>query len=148
MQISSYLQETLLRHLFTGVPYTAPSTVYLGLCTANPTPENIAASEVQNDSNGDVNYLRQALSLVSPQGKQIALPPGVYQPASSNNTNSVSFAEPSIQATLYYVPYMAIYDALTGGNLMFFSKLPFLFERTDGGSTLDFPIGNIKVYFI
>jgi hypothetical protein len=145
MKMSTYLQQALLNHLFNGVPYTAPAAIYMGLCESNPTPDNIVTSEVQVAL--DSGYARQLIDLSNITSSVAANPPKLYRPSFAKSVGDVTFAAPVISASLYTVKYLTLYDALTNGNLLYFTELDFSFDRVTGGSVTVYPGNQIKLAF-
>lgn len=66
--LSDYAENALLNHMFNSA-YTRPTTVYMALCTADPTDAATGAScnEVANAN----NYTRKAISFGSPSARRI-----------------------------------------------------------------------------
>lgn len=125
MAMTDYLEEALLNHVFTGVPYTAPTTVYLALYTVAPT-EAGGGTEMVGGS-----YARQAVTFsdaVSPDGR-------VTNNAAVTFTNLPSG---SIVAA-------ALLDDVTAGNMLHYTTLAS--PRTvTAGDNLTVAIGDLNVY--
>lgn len=99
--LSNYLEDAVLNATLRNQPYTSPATVYLALFTSAPTDAG-TGSEV-----GGGGYARQAVAFDAPSGGACV------------NSADVSFTNmPSVT-----VSHVGIYDALTGGNLLYHGPL-------------------------
>lgn len=102
-------------------------TLYVALFTADPTDDNITANEVTG-----AWYARQALGALSaPTGSVV----------STSNSNQITF--PAVTGSSVSVTYMALYDALTGGNLRY------SWQVTDSGGTpvtKIYAVGDVPVF--
>jgi hypothetical protein len=96
---STFLKNALINHVLRNTPLTSPSTVYLALFTSDPTPDGIG---VEVSGGG---YARQPITFAAPSG-------GV-----TSNAAQVSF--PEATGNWGTVSHWGIFDAPTGGNLLF-----------------------------
>ena len=108
---SDYLEDTLLKHLMAnagtnGANYdTSTLAFYVSLHTGNPGEDNTGANEISGSG-----YARQAATF------------GNVTSGSVSTNATISFP----QATSNYsadVTYIGIYDAASGGNLLFYGAL-------------------------
>lgn len=85
--LSDYAENALLGHLLSSA-YTRPATVYLGLCTADPTDAATGAScnEVPNSS----GYARTAITFNAASSRQIAQSADVLFPAVSGVISNIT----------------------------------------------------------
>ncbi len=104
-KMSDYLEKKLLDHVLIGTTYAPPTDVYLALFTTDPTDAD-AGNEV---SGGD--YARQ--KLVFDEATAI-------DGTSSTDTDTIF---PIATANWGTVTHVGIYDASTGGNLLFHGAL-------------------------
>jgi hypothetical protein len=104
-ELSNYLEDKLLNHTLRGdtggTGFTQPATVYLALHTANPTDAGSGA-EVTGGS-----YVRKLLTF------------GAAASGVSANTNTQTFSNMPTST----VTHIALWDALTSGNLLFHSSI-------------------------
>lgn len=104
-ELSDYLENKLLDHVLRGATggtaYTQPATVYIALHTANPTDAGSGA-EVSGGS-----YVRKSLTFSAASGGATA----------NTNAQTIS-AMPTATVT-----YIALWDAVSGGNLLFHSPV-------------------------
>jgi len=122
---SDYLENKVLDHVLRNTSYTPPTTVYLGLFTANPTD---AGGGTEVSGNG---YARQAITFGAASGGAVS------------NSGAVNFpaATPSGWGTIIGV---GIFDASTAGNLLYWAALSP--NQTVGvNGVLSFPVGQINV---
>jgi hypothetical protein len=113
MALTDYLEDKILQHVFMNVPYTPPTTVYVGLYTVAPTDIGTDGTEVTGGS-----YARQPVSFdLAPGGA-----------GRINNDALLTFTSMPdcdvVAATLH--------DAVTGGNMLVFGDLPEPISYTAG----------------
>lgn len=101
--LSTYLKNKLNDGILRNVAYTFPTTVYLALFTTDPTNDN-TGTEVSGGS-----YVRLPITFSASVG------------GSSSNTTDIIFST----ATIAWgnITHGGIFDALSGGNLLFHSAL-------------------------
>ena len=123
-EFSTYAQNALINATLRNTAYSTPATVYVGLFTTT-----LTAGGVGTEVSGGA-YARQASTFAAPSS-------GV---ALSNA--DVTFP----QATLAWgiVTYMGIYDASTGGNLLYFTPLD-ISKDIQVGDVFKIASGNISV---
>lgn len=121
--LSDFLENELLDHVFRNSAYAQPATVYLALYTAAPTD---AGGGTQVSTGG---YARQAITFGAAAGGAIA------------NTAAVSFT--AAGANFGTITHVGIFDALTVGNLLAWKAITSVV--INDGDTLTFPIGDIDV---
>ena len=103
-EMSNYLENALINVTLRATSYTAPTTVYVALFTADPTDADVTANEVTGGS-----YARTAATFAAPSN-------GV-------TTNSADITFPTCTASWGTVSHIGIYDALTTGNLLYHTPL-------------------------
>lgn len=123
MSFSNYLENKVLDHVFGGVAYTAPATLYVGLFTTDP-GEAGTGTEVSGGS-----YARQTIAFTV-TGNQ------------ASNTAAVEF--PTATASWGTITYAAIYDALSGGNLLASGALT-TSKTIDSGDVFRIPAGDFDI---
>ncbi len=122
MAKSNYLEDRILNHMLRNTASTPPATVYAALMTAAPTDAG-GGTEVAGGS-----YARQAIT---------------FSAASSGTiTNSALITFSAIPAAT--ITYIAVYDALTVGNLLYYGALSSSIISTSG-SDVEFAIGNFVI---
>jgi hypothetical protein len=101
--ISDYLENALINAVLRNVPYTSPSAVYLALFTSDPTDAN-AGTEVTGGA-----YQRQQITFGTPNNGMVS------------NSNEILF--PVATANWGTITHIGIFDAATGGNLLFYGAV-------------------------
>jgi hypothetical protein len=102
-EMSNYLENALINGTLRGTTYTAPTTVYIGLYTSDPTDAD-TGTEVSGGS-----YARQSVTFGAPSN-------GV-------STNSAAIEFPQATGSWGTVGWIGIEDALSGGNLLYHTPL-------------------------
>lgn len=127
--ISTYLSDAMLDHVFGEASYTEP-TCYAALFTTAPTmPAGTGGVEVTGGS-----YVRVALT-----GKMGAA-------ASEQITNSSAITFATATANWGTVVAVGIYDASTGGNLLMAGLLT-TSETVNSGNTFSFASSSLTATF-
>jgi len=126
MFISSYLNVQLLNATLRNTAYTPVTPLYVALYTSNPGPTNTGV-EVTGGA-----YARQTIAFGAP-ASNITL-----------NTNLITFPTPL--ASWGTVGWAAIFDASTGGNLLYYFPLTVSFV-IGIGVILNFAVGSISGKF-
>lgn len=103
MSMSDYLENALLNAVLRNTPYTSPSQVYVALFTSDPTDAG-TGTEVSGGG-----YARQSVTFNAPSNGQV--------------TNAADILFPVATASWGTVTHVGIYDAATGGNLLFSGAL-------------------------
>jgi hypothetical protein len=102
-KFSDYLESNLLNAVLRNVSYTSPANVYIALYTSDPTDAN-TGTEVSSAS-----YARQSITFSAPVS------------GSCSNDSAVTFPTPT--ENWGTVSHMGLFDAPTGGNLLFYGSL-------------------------
>jgi hypothetical protein len=103
MSMSDYLENKILNAVLRNTAYTSPSQVYIALFTSDPTD---AGTGTEVNGGG---YARQPITFNAPSNGQV--------------TNSMDILFPVATASWGTVTHIGIYDASTGGNLLFHGAL-------------------------
>jgi hypothetical protein len=102
-ELSDYLENKLLDHVLRNISYTSPTTVFVGLFTADPTDAG-TGTEVSGGS-----YARQIVSVTTATG-------GIV-------TSSADVTFPQCTASWGTVSHIGLLDALSSGNLLMHTAL-------------------------
>lgn len=100
---SNYLENALINGTLRATTYTAPTTVYVGLFTSDPTDAG-SGTEVSGNA-----YARQAATFAAPSNGAASTNADVQFPQATGNWGTVT--------------HFAIFDALTTGNMMYHGAL-------------------------
>lgn len=125
MSKSNYLEDALLDHSLGTTAYTAPSAVYLALFTSDPADD---ASGTELSGNG---YARESVSFNASSSGSATGPTSATEFSASGGDFGT-------------VTHFALFDALTGGNMLFYGSLTSSKTITDG-DTLRFAVSSITI---
>ncbi len=122
--MSNYLENALINVTLRATSYTAPTTVYVGLFTSDPTDAG-SGTEVSGGS-----YARTAVTFAAPSN-------GV-------TTNDADVTFPTATASWGTVGWIGIHDASTAGNLLYHTPLD-TSKTIDSGDIFKISTGNLSV---
>jgi len=132
MAISDYKEKKLLDHSNNVAVWTAPTTQYLALFKTDP-GETGAGTEVSATVD-DTAYARQAITFAA-----ATLGTGIALTSAAQTFAAVVYGS---GAAAYTVTHVAVYDALTAGNLLDYGVLGASISRVVG-KTLVFDIAAV-----
>lgn len=117
--LSDYLENKLIDFLLRGQAFAAPATTYVALLTAAPSDAG-GGTEVTGGA-----YARVAItsSLANWAGTQAAASTVASSGSSGTTSNNAALTFPAPTANWGVVTHFGVYDAATGGNLLFWSAL-------------------------
>lgn len=120
--LTNYLEDKLIDHFLGTTSYTMPADVYVALFTVSP-GEAGGGTEVAGGS-----YARQVATFTASSG------------GATSNTANIDFADmPAVT-----VVAVAIFDALTSGNMLLYGSLTTPRTLT-AGDTLRIPTGDLDI---
>lgn len=122
--MSNYLENALINGTLRATTYTAPTTVYVGLYTSDPTDAN-TGTEVSGGS-----YARQAATFGAPSN------------GASVTTADITF--PTATGSWGTIGWIGILDASTSGNLLYHSPLD-ASKTISSGDIFKISAGNLSV---
>lgn len=103
---SDYLEAKILNHVFNNIAYTPPTRVYVALMTGGP-----------SDAGGGTEVTGGSYARAYPaSGWTVTSGDGI-----AKNASAITW--PTATADWGNVTHIAMYDALTGGNLLAWSPL-------------------------
>ena len=123
-EMSNFLENAIINAVLRNTSYTSPTTVYVGLYTSDPGEGN-TGTEVSGGS-----YARTAVTFGAPSN-------GV-------STNSASVTFPTATGTWGTVTHIGILDALTSGNLLYYTPLD-ASKSIASGDVFTISTGNLSV---
>lgn len=123
MSFSNYLENKVLLHVFGATAYTAPATLYAALFTSDP-GEAGTGTEVSGGS-----YARQTIAFTVTANQ-------------ASNTAAVEF--PTATASWGTITHAAVYDAVSGGNLLAYGPLT-TSKTIASGDVLRIPAGDFDI---
>jgi hypothetical protein len=122
---SDYLEDKLLKHVFTNTAYTSPTTIYVGLFTVAPSDTG-GGTEVSGGS-----YARKSASFTVSGTTTLA-------------TNSASIEFDAASASWGTIVAVALFDAITSGNMLAWADLTSS-KTIDTGDVLRIPSGDLDI---
>lgn len=138
---SDYLENRLIDHILRGQTFTAPTTIHVGLLTASAS-DSSPGTEVTGGS-----YARVAVtaSLANFAGTQSAGSTAASSGSTgtTSNNNVVTFPAPT--ANWGSITHFAIFDASTGGNLLFYGALTTAKTVNNGDAAPSFAAGSLQI---
>jgi hypothetical protein len=140
--MSDYLENKLVDHLFRAQTLSAPATLHIGLLTAAPSDSG-GGTEVSGNNYSRVSVTSSLANWAGTQSAGSTVASSGTGGQTSNNA-SITFATPS--GTWGTVSHFAIYDAASGGNLLFHGSLS-IAKTINQGDTVSFPAGSLTVTF-
>lgn len=123
-EISNYLENALINGTLRGTTYTAPSAVYVALFTSDPTDAG-TGTEVSGGG-----YARQVATFAAP--------------SNGATVNSAAVEFPQATANWGTIGWLGLYDAATGGNLLYHTALTTA-KTIDTGDIFKFAASSISV---
>ena len=115
---SDYLENKLIDHVLRNTAYTVPSGVYVALFTAAPSDAG-GGTEVTGGSYARVQVGPSVSAWLSTNGTTSGASSGTG--GQTSNGADITFAAPT--ANWGVVTHFALFDAASGGNLLFWGAL-------------------------
>ena len=153
---SNHLEDKLLNHVlrYSTAPYTAPSTVYVALFADSGSAASAALEEgTSSTSTGTGNwghfeinnglYVRQSVAFGA------AGSPGGFTTGTIKNSGTVSFPVATLNydtagSTGNVVTHIAVMDASTAGNVLFYGVLT-TSKTVSSGDQFTVSTGNLSI---
>jgi len=123
-EFTDFMENKIIDHMLRAQAYTPPATVYVGLFTAAPSDAG-GGTEVSGGS-----YARQAAGLSAASG------------GASSNSADITF--PQATADWGTVTHLALFDALTAGNMLMWTPLD-ASKEINNGDTFKLEAGDLDV---
>lgn len=118
--MSNYLENKLIDHVFRGVAFTAPTTVYVALFTAAPSDTG-GGTEVTGGSYARVAVTCNTTNWAATNAAGSTANPSSGTSGTTSNNNAVTFPVPT--ANWGTITHVAVFDASSGGNMLFWGAL-------------------------
>jgi hypothetical protein len=123
---SDYLEDKILDHVLTNTAYTQPTTVYIGLWTAD---DGLEAGTITSEVSGG-SYARESVTFSASSG------------GATSNSATVTFT--TATATWGTITHVAVMDASTGGNVLFHGAVT-TSKTIESGDTFQISSGNLDI---
>lgn len=130
--MSNYLEEKIIKLLFKGEALSAPTSIYVALCTAEPTEEQVGGGLPEISGGG---YTRKAVAT----GANWSAPTG----GNGTTKNQLEVKWDNVQWAAQIVG-VALCDAASAGNVLFYGALAATKDIAVGDS-VTFPVDSIVV---
>lgn len=131
--MTNFLEAALRNHLFRGVAYTAPATLYVALFTSAPSDTG-GGTEVSGGA-----YARVGVAASTANWSAVSATDGLC-----DNLNTLTF--PTATANWGTVTHAALFDAATGGNMLVWMPLDTP-TTVNSGLAATLPPGQLAVTF-
>lgn len=138
--MSDYLENKLIDHIFRNTAYSVPTTVYVGLLTAAPSDSG-GGTEVTGGSYARVQVGPSVSAWNNTQASGTTASSGTG--GQTANSATITFATPT--ANWGVITHFGIYDASSGGNLLFWGALTASKTVNNGDAAPTFAAGALTV---
>lgn len=138
---SDYLENKLIDFIFRGQSYTPPATLYVALLTAAPSDAG-GGTEVSGGSYARVGV---TASLTNFAGTQSAGSTTASSGTGGTTSNNGAITFPAPTANWGSVTHWGIYDAASGGNLLYYAPLTTAKTVNNGDPAPSFAAGALTV---
>lgn len=138
---SSYLEVKVLNHVLTGTAYTQPTTRYVALfnSTSGNTLANLQNGTLTDEiSTSGTAYSRQTVTFAA------AATVGTGGSAITTSATNATVTFPTATADWGTVTHVAVMDASTAGNVLFFGAVT-VSKTISNGDTFQITSGNLTV---
>ncbi len=136
-KFSNYSEANIIESTLRGAAFPVPSSIHLALFIADPTDANVTANEC--NTTAWPAYARQDAAA----GAAIATGWTAPSDGVTSNSKVITYA-PNNGVASVTVTHVGIYDALTGGNLLYHAPLTSS-KTLLTGDVLSFGIGAIVI---
>lgn len=140
--LSDYLENKVIDWLMRGQTFTPPATVYVGLDT---TADNDADSAKVEVSGGSYARVAVSSSLANWAGTQSAGSTVASSGSSGTTSNNGTITFPAPTANWGSIVGFAVYDAASGGNLLWYGALGTPKTVNNGDPAPSFAAGQLSL---
>jgi hypothetical protein len=139
--MSDYLENKQIDLIFRGGTYTTPAGIYSALFTAAPTDAG-GGTEVTGGAYARINLAPTATNWASTGGATTTTNPSAGTSGTTSNNVAITFA--TATAAWGTVTHVALFDAVTAGNMLFWG--PLTASQVVGiGGTFSFAISQLSI---
>lgn len=140
--MSDFLENGLVDQIFRGQTAPTTSTLYIGLYTAAP-DDTGGGTELSGSGYARVSVTS---SLTNWAGTQSAGSTTASSGTGGGTSNNIAITFPEPTSGWGQVQAFGVFDAATGGNLLFHGSLT-INKTINEGDTVTFPAGSLAVTF-
>lgn len=139
--MSDYLENKLVDHLFRGSAFPAPAALHIGLLTTPPSDAG-GGVEVSGGSYARVSYAPSATNWSNTQTSGTGVSTGTG--GGTSNSAAITF-NPGPTASWGTIQAFGIWDAATGGNLLWWGLLSANKTVNSGDAPPSFQAGALNI---
>jgi hypothetical protein len=139
--MSDYLESKLVDHLWRGITFPAPTALFIGLYTTAPTDAG-GGVEVTGGSYARVSYAPSPTNWANTQTSGTGASTGTS--GGTSNSAAITF-NPGPTAGWGTVTAFGIWDALSGGNLLWWGLLSASKTVNSGDAPPSFQAGALNI---
>jgi hypothetical protein len=140
--MSDYLENKLIDHCFRGVSFTAPAALHVELYTAAPSDSG-GGTAVSGGSYARAALAPSTTNWASTGGATTTTNPSAGTGGATSNNVAITFPAPT--ANWGVVTHFGIFDASSGGNLLFHGALTASKTVNNGDAVPTFPISSLVI---
>jgi hypothetical protein len=129
--VSNFLENKVLDHVLKNTAYTQPSSLYVGLFTntSGNAAANLEAGTLTDEVSGG-SYARQSAAFSAASGGSASTSATITFPAATANWGTIT--------------HVAVIDALTSGNVLFWGAVT-TSKTIETGDTFQITSGNLTI---
>jgi hypothetical protein len=139
--MSDYLENKVADHLFRGVAFTAPAALYVALFTAAPSDSG-GGTEVSGGSYARVALAPSTTNWAATNGAATTTNPSSGSGGTTSNNVAITF--PTATGSWGVVTHVAIFDAVTAGNMHWWGALTSS-QTVGSGGTFSFAVSSLSI---
>jgi hypothetical protein len=140
--MSDYLENQIADHIFRGSTFAKPASLFYGLFTAAPSDSG-GGTEVTGGSYARVSVSPSNANFNGTHGSTT----GASSGTSGNLTNAAAVTFPTPTANWGIVTHWGLFDAASGGNLLFQGPLSTSKTVNNGDAAPSFTAGSFSMTF-
>lgn len=130
MSFSTYLDNALLDEVFGAMDYASPTTLYVGLSTADPTKDGSGIAEPSTGAYARVSITNNKTTFTSSSSGQLK--------------NAITITFPQATASWGTLSHFFLSDSSTGGNMIAYSSLT-VSKSIASGDTASFEANSLQI---
>lgn len=140
-QMSNYLENKLVDHIFRATSFTAPAALYVSLHTADPLDTG-AGTEVSGNAYARAQLNPSTSNWANTQNSGTSASSGTG--GQTSNKAIITFTTPT--ASWGTVTHFAVWDASTTGNMICYGALT-VSKTINTSDVVTFPVDSLAVVF-
>ncbi len=140
MAKSDFLENKLIDQVFRGMAYTFPTTLYFALYTGAPSDAG-GGTEVSGTGYARVAVVPNTTNFRNTQNSGTGASTGTS--GTTSNLTAITFGTPG--AAWGLITHIGIFDASSGGNLLYQAALSATKNVNNGDPAPSFPAGSLTI---